>query len=82
MRHAAKTFALCIDNAGNQASLIVGKLYRIIPDARAARDGMIRVVDEDAEDYLYPESRFILLRIPFSAARRLRARERAAPAGR
>src|SRR2546427_1072352 len=35
MKAAAKSFALCIDNSGYQASLIPGKVYRILPDPRA-----------------------------------------------
>ena len=37
-RLVAKQFALCLENAGNEASLILGKVYRILPDARAAKD--------------------------------------------
>ncbi len=33
-----KSFALCVDNAGYQASLIPGKVYCILPDPRVARD--------------------------------------------
>jgi len=38
MKAPTKSFALCIDNAGYQASLIPGKVYRILPDPGAARD--------------------------------------------
>jgi hypothetical protein len=41
-----KQFALCLKNSGNEASLILGKVYRIIPDRRAARDGLVRIIDE------------------------------------
>jgi hypothetical protein len=36
------------------------------------------IVDEEAEDYLYPEARFIVLEVPLAAARRLRALEKSA----
>ena len=39
-------FAVCLDNSGNQASLIPGKIYAVLPDARAAKDELIRVLDE------------------------------------
>lgn len=42
-------FALCLDNAGNEASLILGKVYAIVPDARAAKDDFIRIIDESGE---------------------------------
>jgi hypothetical protein len=59
-------FALCIENSGNEASLILGKVYRILPDARAARDNLIRVIDESGEDYLFDENQFV--RVDFPAA--------------
>ena len=40
------------------------KLYQILPDEKAAREGYLRVVDESQEDYLYPESYFIFLELP------------------
>jgi hypothetical protein len=30
------------------------KIYRVVPDREAAREGHVRVVDERGEDYLYP----------------------------
>ena len=38
MKRPAKPFALCLDNVGNEVLLILGKVYRILPDARAAKD--------------------------------------------
>jgi hypothetical protein len=54
-----KRFTLSIDNDDFKASLIVGKVYRILPDAKGALDQLIRIVDESGEDYLYPESLFL-----------------------
>jgi hypothetical protein len=42
MRHPPKPFVLCVDNEEYQASLILGKVYRVLPDARAARDDLVR----------------------------------------
>ena len=56
-----KTFALCIDNTGYQASLIAGKVYRILPDQRAVRDELVRIVDESGEDYLYHKRHFVFV---------------------
>jgi len=58
MKQPAKSFALCVDNTDYKASLIPGKVYRIIPDPKAAKDDFVRIVDESGEDYLYHESRF------------------------
>jgi hypothetical protein len=59
-----KPFALCIDNSDYQASLIPGKVCRILPDARAAKDDFVRIVDESGEDYLYHKSYFVFVDFP------------------
>ena len=64
MKAPAKPFALCIDNSGYQASLIPGKVYRILPDRRAALDDLVRIVDESGEDYLYHKSHFVFVDFP------------------
>ena len=33
MKQSTKRFAVCIENTGNEASLILGKVYRVVPDA-------------------------------------------------
>ena len=40
------------------------KIYQILPDARAAKDKHVRVIDESGEDYLYPAEFFIPLTLP------------------
>ena len=57
-------FAVCINNEGYTASLEVGKLYQVVPDATAATHGYIRVVDESGEDYGYAATRFFPLEVP------------------
>ena len=56
-----KRFALCLNNSDYEASLILGKVYRIIADERAAQDDLVRIVDESGEDYLYDRSLFAFL---------------------
>lgn len=46
MKAQTKPFAVCIDNTDYQASPIRGKVYRVLPDPRAAKDGMVRVIGE------------------------------------
>jgi hypothetical protein len=46
MKQATKPFALCIENTGNEASLMLGKVYRILPDPRATKDDLVRIIDE------------------------------------
>ena len=52
-------FVLCVDNSDCE-DLEKQKLYRILPDETAAQEGYLRVIDESEEDYLYPQSFFIL----------------------
>jgi hypothetical protein len=61
-------FAVCINNKGYEASLEIGKLYEVISDAEAEKDDMIRVIDEDGEDYLFEANIFYPLTIPFDLA--------------
>jgi signal transduction histidine kinase len=65
-------FGLCIRNDESE-DIEIRKVYRILPDAKAGRDGYIRVVDESGEDYLYPESFFIPVRLPQRTQRSLAA---------
>ena len=59
-----KRFVLCIDNTGYQASLIPRKIYQVIPDEKAERDDLIRIVDESGEDYLYHVKHFVFIELP------------------
>ena len=64
MRQPTKQFAVCIDNEDYEASLVLRKLYPILPDARAAKDDYVRIVDESGEDYLYHKSHFVFVDFP------------------
>ena len=63
-RRRAPRFVVCIENAGYPVSLELHKIYRIIADAEAARDGDVRIVDESGEDYLYPAEWFAAVELP------------------
>jgi hypothetical protein len=62
-------FAICIDNTDYEASLILHKIYQVIPDDQAAQDDLIRIVDESGEDYLYHVSHFALVEFPIEVER-------------
>ncbi len=70
-KNQAVHFAVCLDNEGYEASLEVGKLYRVIPDAEAASHGYIRVVDESGEDYAFSAGRFHPVELPQTVERAL-----------
>jgi len=49
-----KHFAVCVRNEEYEASLELRKIYEVLEDSETAKHQMIRVVDEEGEDYLYP----------------------------
>jgi hypothetical protein len=64
-------------HAGNQTSLILGKIYVVLPDAQAAKDDVIGVVDESGEDYLFAAAQFEVVEFPEAVRRRLSALQKA-----
>ena len=64
-------FAICIKNEDYPASLEVRKIYEVIPDAKAAKHGLVRIIDESGEDYLYPSDYFVPIELPKGVERAL-----------
>lgn len=65
---------ICINNHSNPASLILGKVYRTLPEAEAESHGMLRVIDEDRSEpdgYLYLASMFAPIQLPAAAEQAL-----------
>jgi hypothetical protein len=60
----SETFAVCIRNDEYEESLELRKIYEVLADASAARVGMMRVIDEEGEDYLYPRAWFLPIELP------------------
>jgi hypothetical protein len=56
-------FVICIQNKDTE-DLELRKIYQVLPDEAAAKDGYIRVIDESGEDYLYPADYFIRIELP------------------
>jgi len=65
-------FAVCVENKDCE-DLVKRKLYQVIPDEKSEKEGYLRVIDESGEDYLYPQSYFILVQLPRKAQEALRA---------
>lgn len=65
-------FVLCVQNEGAE-DLELRKVYQVLPDQAAAKDGYIRVVDESGEDYLYPAQYFVAVELPGAVAKALAA---------
>ena len=72
MGRARAKFVICLRN-DDCVDLEVRKVYPVLPDAAAARDGYLRVVDESGEDYLYPADYFVRVEVPLAARRVLAA---------
>lgn len=64
-------FAICIDNTDYAASLILRKVYEVLPDEKAEKDDLMRVIDESEEDYLYHRSLFVLVELPLEVEQKL-----------
>ena len=48
-------YARCVNNQGNEASLQIGTIYRVLATTKIEQEsGMIRIIDNEGEDYLYP----------------------------
>ena len=59
-----RRFAVCVRNEGYEASLERNKIYAVLADDDAERDGDLRVVDESGEDYLFSADRFVAIDVP------------------
>jgi hypothetical protein len=63
---AEHQYVLCLRN-DECDDLELRKIYRLLKDKEAEKDGYLRVVDESGEDYLYPESYFVIVTLPKTA---------------
>jgi hypothetical protein len=63
-KSGAKSFVVCVRNDGYAASLETRKLYLSVPDECAEEHGLLRVIDESGEDYLYPKTLFRPIDLP------------------
>ncbi|MCK4618875.1 MAG: hypothetical protein KAT52_02925 [Desulfobacterales bacterium] len=61
-----RIFMLCVENRDCE-DLERRKLYQVLPDDEASKEGYLRVIDESGEDYLYPESYFVPVQVPREA---------------
>lgn len=64
MSDTPRHFAVCIRNEEHEESLELRKIYEILDDPRAEEHGMLRIIDEEGEDYLYPKGWFLPIELP------------------
>ena len=60
-------FAICMTDS--EPDLELRKIYQVLPDESAAKENLVRVIDESGEDYLYPASSFVFIELPQEAER-------------
>lgn len=64
MSETTKQFAVCVRNDEHRESLELRKIYEILDDSVAGKHNMVRVIDEEGEDYLYPIDWFLPIQLP------------------
>ena len=68
------SFVICIESGDYPASLEQWKVYRVLPDVGAEEHGLIRVIDETGEDYLFSKDLFQPIELPQKVRRLYRAK--------
>lgn len=66
MAKQTKQLVVCIRNAGYPTSLEKRKIYVALRDATAEKHGLLRIVDESGDDYLYPKMFFRSIALPLA----------------
>jgi hypothetical protein len=72
-RSQARHLVVCVNNAGYLASLEKRKIYVALRDAEAEKHGLLRIVDESGDNYLYPKTLFRSIALPQSIKRAILA---------
>ncbi len=67
--------AVCISSDGYAASLVPRRLYQVLPDEKASHKGLVRVIDDTGEDYLFPTSMFEEIDLPDPIREKLKFRK-------
>jgi len=75
MSEGAHQFVICVSNEGYEVSLELRKVYEVIPDDSGAAHGLVRVIDESGEEYLFPGTCFERIEISESVKESLRQSE-------
>jgi hypothetical protein len=60
-KSSSQSLVVCVENDGYVTSLETRKIYLSIPDASAEKHGLLRVIDESGEDYLYPKRYYVYM---------------------
>ena len=66
---ATKQLVVCLANKGYEASLERWKIYVMLRDIPAGKLGLLGIIDESGEDYLYPKAFFRSVTLPQAVRR-------------
>jgi hypothetical protein len=66
---ASRQLVVCVDNEGYPASLEKRKIYVSLRDPVSEKRGLLRIIDESGDDYLYPKTFFRSIALPHSVKR-------------
>jgi len=65
MKQSGK-YVICVNNRDCE-DLEKRKVYQVLDDGDAEKEGYFRIIDESGEDYLYPQSYFVIIPLPIEA---------------
>jgi hypothetical protein len=65
-KSVSKQLVVCVKNEGYPASLEKRKIYVLLRDPVAEKRGLLRIIDESGDDYLYPKVLFRSIALPQS----------------
>jgi hypothetical protein len=57
-------YVVCVERGTYRIDLQIGKIYRALRPRKNDTPDMIRVIDDSAEDYLYPADWFVPIDLP------------------
>jgi hypothetical protein len=69
VKNPAKQLAVCIGNKGYAVSVEKRKIYIALRDTAAEKHGLLRIIDESGEDYLYSKKSFRSIALPQAVKR-------------
>ena len=58
------TWLVCVSNIGYEIDLEPRKLYERVIDEAAEQKGLVRIIDDSGEDYLFPVALFAAIDLP------------------
>ncbi len=65
-------YVACVSNRGYPAELVTRRIYCCVSDPDAEKRGLLRVIDESGEDYLFPAGLFAAIDLPQAVERAFR----------